>query len=205
MPEYRSFRNARSFARSLELSSQKEWYQYCKGQLKGYPSKPKDIPTGPSVVYKGKGWWDTHDWLGLRNRKISYQRTGHRPFVEARNFTRSLKLSSKKEWYQYCKGQLKGYPSKPKDIPTGPSAVYKGRGWKDTPDWLGYTGGKGFRSFENARNFARSLKLSSQKEWYQYCKGQLKGYPSKPKDIPSYPLSIYKGKGWRNMRDWLGN
>ena len=191
--KWRPFTKARKFAHSLKLSSQKEWYQYCRGELKGYPPKPEDIPKAPQNMYKGKGWQDTSDWLG--NGKI------HLPFIEARKFVRSLKLSSQKEWYQYCKGELKGYPPKPKNISASPMRVYKGKDWQGMPDWLG----NGRIAFIEARKFARSLKLSSQKEWYQYCKGELKGYPPKPKNIPASPIGVYKGKGWQGYPDWLGN
>ena len=201
------FIEARKFARSLKLSSVKEWYRYCRGELKGHPPRPEDIPKAPPNAYKSKGWQDYPDWLG--NGKIPYQRVGHLPFIEARKFARSLKLSSVKEWHQYYKGELKGYPPKPKNIPACPEDVYKGKEWQDYPDWLG--NGRispqrvGHLPFIEARKFARSLKLSSKKEWHQYCKGELKGYPPKPKNIPTWPRAVYKGKGWQDYPDWLGN
>ena len=198
---HRSFTDAQSFVRSLKLNTQKEWLCYCKGKLKGYPSKPKDIPASPQRVYKGKGWDGMRDWLGTK--KITY-----RPFEEARSFARSLKLSSYEEWSKYCKGKLKGYPPKPKDIPASPQRVYKDKEWGGVSDWLG--NGKtiwqrnGHRSFTDTRSFVRSLQRSSYEEWVKYCKGELKGYPPKPKDIPGNPRRTYNGKGWDGMRDWLG-
>ena len=198
--KWRPFAEARKFARSLKLSSQKEWYRYCRGKLKDYPPKPKDIPASPKNVYKDKGWQGTADWLG--NGSIPYQRKGHLPFAEARKFARSLKLSSQKEWLRYCRGELEAYPPKPKDIPVSPQDVYKGKGWTGTRDWLMKKKSK-WRSFAEARSFARSLKLNSQEEWYWYCTGKLKDYPPKPKDIPASPKNVYKGKGWTGTRDWL--
>ena len=192
--KWRPFAEARSFARSLKLNSQEEWLRYCRGKLKDYPPKPKDIPVSPQSVYKGKGWTSTRDWLGSK----------WRPFAEARKFARSLKLSSWKEWLRYCRGELEAYPPKPKDILVSPQKVYKGKGWTGTRDWLG-TKKVSCRPFAEARKFVRSLKLSSQKEWYRYCRGELEAYPPKPKDIPSTPHRVYKGKGWQGMSDWLGN
>ena len=201
------FTKARKFTRSLKLSSVKEWQQYCRGELKGYPPKPKNIPARPGVLYKGEGWQGYPDWLG--NGRVSYQQGGHLPFIEARKFARSLKLSFQKEWRQYYRGELKGYPPKPKNIPASPANAYKGKGWQNMSDWLGngrvsYQQGGGL-PFTKARKFTRSLKLSSYKKWRQYCRGELKGYPPRPKNIPANPANAYKGKGWQGYPDWLGN
>jgi exonuclease I len=56
-----------------------------------------------------------------------------------------------------------------------------------------------YKSFEEARDFVRKLKLINTKEWQDYCKsGQ------KPEDIPAAPERIYKQDGWKGMGDWLG-
>ncbi len=58
---------------------------------------------------------------------------------------------------------------------------------------------KKFRSFEDARKFAQSLKLKSSNEWKEYCKsGQ------RPNDIPYKPQEVYKNKGWIGWGDFLG-
>ena len=93
------------------------------------------------------------------------------PFEQAREFARSLNLAGSKEWFDYCRsGQ------RPKDIPYAPEKVYKEQ-WKGLSDWLG-TGRNLYAtknsgnllSFEKAREFARSLNLSGQKEWAKYCR-----------------------------------
>ena len=127
--KWRSFEEAREFARSLKLSSHREWELYCKGELKGYPPKPKDIPSAPQSVYKDKGWAGTRNWL--RTKKITY-----RPFTEARSFVHSLKLSSREEWLRYCRGEMKDRPPRPKDIPKTPRQVYQAKGWRGMNDWL---------------------------------------------------------------------
>jgi hypothetical protein len=101
-------------------------------------------------------------------------------------------------------------PKKPDDIPTKPGRIYKDSGWVRLGDWLG-TGTIAprlmkYRSFEEARKFARGLSLKNGKEWQLYTKGELKvkGKPKKPNDIPSYPNQTYKKSGWISMPDWLG-
>ena len=80
-----------------------------------------------------------------------------RPFEEAREFARSLCLKSGIEWIKYCRGKLPHYAKKPEDIPTKPEKVYKDQ-WIRMQDWLGAGSRRGgWKSFEEAREFARSL------------------------------------------------
>ena len=57
-----------------------------------------------------------------------------------------------------------------------------------------------WKPFEEAREFARSLKLRSVSEWQQYAKTD-----ERPNDIPSTPGRTYKNDGWNGYGDWLGN
>ena len=59
---------------------------------------------------------------------------------------------------------------------------------------------KAWRPFEEARVFARSLKLRSKTEWFQYRKSG-----ERPDDIPKSPNDVYKNDGWKGWIDWLGN
>ncbi len=55
-----------------------------------------------------------------------------------------------------------------------------------------------FLPFEEARSFARSLRLRSKRAWNAYCASG-----EKPATLPSHPEHAYKGK-WKNWGDWLG-
>ena len=134
-----------------------------------------------------------------RNRKKNWDGVSRwMHFSSCRAFARSLGLKSEKEWRAWWKvpGQ------RPEDVPTNPQRVYAGFGWKGYGDFLG-TGnvrnGKGtFKSFNEARAFARGLKLSSVKAWYAWSKDH------RPSDIPSTPDRTYKEAGWINWGDFLG-
>ncbi|MCK5536604.1 MAG: hypothetical protein KAI79_07240, partial [Bacteroidales bacterium] len=117
-----------------------------------------------------------------------------RPFEEAREFVRSLRLENGNEWKLYCKKQN----SKPRDIPSTPNQIYKLIGWNGIKDWLGTE----YLPFVEARRFTRELGLKSQKEWNQYSKSELEGYENKPYNIPSTPSNIYAE--WNGIKDWLG-
>ena len=200
------FNEARKFVRKLNMKTIKEWTSYCKGELSHLPSKPLGIPSYPNESYENHEWISWTDWLGhgiLPPHLINY-----RSHEEARSFVRALKLQREKEWAAYCKGELLDLPPKPADIPASPEYKYENKGWINFGDWLGTgsvaTRERKYRNFESARKFARSLKLKGQKEWSSYCKGEISNLPTKPNDIPADPSSVYKGKGWINLGDWLG-
>tara|TARA_Y100000813_G_C24107142_1_gene325945 strand:- start:53 stop:289 length:237 start_codon:yes stop_codon:yes gene_type:complete len=68
-------------------------------------------------------------------------------------------------------------------------------------DWLGTKPGWDgtYLSFEEAREYVRSLGLKSEKEWKDYCNSG-----KKPHNIPKSANSTYKGDGWKGLLDFLG-
>ena len=124
--QYRSFKKARAFARSLGLKSGTEWRDYCKSG-----KKPDDIPANPNQTYANDGWVGWGDWLGTG--RIASRLRKYRSYKKARAFVRGLNLKSGTEWRDYCKSG-----KKPADIPTKPYRTYAEDGWAGTSDWLGY-------------------------------------------------------------------
>jgi len=125
----------------------------------------------------------------------SVGRANWRKFEDARAFVRSLKLEGQLDWAAYCSSG-----NKPADIPAAPEAVYANV-WMNWGNWLGtgrYSGA--MRSFEDARAFARKLKLKSASQWHAYC-----GSGKKPKDLPRNPSQAYAKSGWISWGDWLGH
>ena len=214
------FREAREFAHKLNLKSSSEWIKYYKGEISGVTPLPKSMPTNPQATYKTEGWKNWNDWLGL-NRvprliepKLDYQNKWM-PFREARDFARSLKIESFKDWILYCKGGKGTLPEKPKAIPMNPQSAYLTNGWINWGDWLGtadiriikeeHVQKKNWRQFEEARIFARSLGLFSQTEWIKYWLSEdYEGLPDLPPDIPKVPETTYDNLGWIDYDDWLG-
>ena len=189
--KYRSFEEARIFAQKLKLLNAKEWINYAKSN-----EKPIDIPSSPQNTYKEKGWISFGDWLGTGriadNKKIFIN------FVDARKYARNLKLTKKESWNEHCKST-----SFPINIPKKPNEKYKNNGWSGWGDWLGTdsiaTFNRTYKSFDEAREYIRSLNLSNQNDWRNLIKsGKL------PIDIPSAPNTVYKDKGWISLGDWIG-
>jgi hypothetical protein len=174
------------------LGSQSDWFTFARKTSE----RPFDIPARPQEVYAGKGWSGWGDWLGTGN--IAPKNRIYRSFEEAKAFVQDLGLRSQREWKAYIKtGDL------PPDIPAHPEYVYRDAGWSSLGDWLG-TGtiasrGRTFRRFEEARLFARRLKLTSAREWL--INTRTMGFPS---DLPKRPDKIYEKQGWVNWADWLG-
>ena len=117
-------------------------------------------------------------------------------FTEARNYTVSLNLKSYKDWIKHFKKTQRAY-----NYPSNPREIYKDE-WLGWGDFLG-TGNisnreKKFLSFEEAREWARNLNLSSEREWRTHLKSQ-----EIPKHIPSNPNSTY-GDDWISWPNFLG-
>ena len=185
--KYRTYKEARKFARSLKLKSWTEWNNFSTSG-----KKPGDIPTNPAFVYKNKGWVNMGDFLGTGNVHTK----NFRSFEESREFARSLRLKSRAYW-----NKLTMTRKFPKDVPVSPEQIYK-KEWTNWGDFLG-TGkianqNRKFRPFKEARKFVRSLGLKNYKEWEEYRKSS-----KIPSDIPGDPNRFYK-KEWTSYGDWLG-
>lgn len=186
--QYRSFTDARAFARELGFKNKAEWDDYCRSG-----KKPTGIPMKPDRAY-GSEFQGYGDWLGTgRPGPGNYT---FLPFAEARTFAHALKLKNHKEWSTYCASGKKPY-----NIPSAPNETYgvEFQGWGD---WLG-TGyisnrHRKHRPFAEARAFVHTLGLGNQKEWVKYCSSG-----NKPEDIPTNPQRAYKPQ-FKGMGDWLG-
>ena len=142
-------------------------------------------------------------WAPEKKLRFTPPQGGWRSFEAARTYARNVGLSDKRAWGRWCKtsGHL-AY-----DIPAAPHMVkqYKGK-WVSWGDWLG-TGNvvgrlpKQFRSFADARAFARSLHLPSKEAWHRWC-----SEGKRPTDIPCSPRQVYTAaQGWAGWADFLGN
>src|ERR1700733_6974240 len=190
--EFRPFREAKAFVRSLELKNNKEFRTWSKSN-----KRPNDIPTAPDHVYADEEWISWGDFLGTG--VIGPTEKNFKPFNEARIFARSLKFKMRKEWENWAKTK-----NRPHDIPASPSITYKNKGWNGWGDWLG-TGviahfNKKFRPFHEARDFARSLLLSGKDEWARWAKSS-----ARPIDIPTAPDRTYAKLGWNGWGYFLGS
>ena len=157
------FKHALLYARSLKLVSRTGWRVWCKSG-----GRPANIPSVPEKRYKLNGWQGHGHWLGTGTAATKDQQ--FLPFRQALLHARSLKLKPEKEWRAWRKSA-----ARPGNVPACPEAVYKHGGWQGYGHWLG-TGNVGvkkdqqFLPFTKALLHARSLKLKSANEWWDWCK-----------------------------------
>ena len=121
-----SFKKARKFARELNLSTYRDWIEYCKSG-----KRPIYIPANPAQTYRSQ-FTGYGDWLGTGT--VSTHKIIFLPFKKARKFVHKLELRSRKEWEIYCKSG-----AKPKYIPLYPNKIYKDK-YIDMAHWLGSSG-----------------------------------------------------------------
>jgi superfamily II DNA or RNA helicase len=183
---WRSYEEAKKYAQSLNLKSQKEWFAHIKSK-----DFPKDIPKGPYKVYK-KSWINWGDFLGTG--RIADRDRIYRPFEEARKFARTLKLKNNNEWITFSKsGKL------PNDIPRSINQTYK-KEFKGMPDFLGinrYSTYDKILSYKDTQNFAIKNKIKSSSEWFKFCKNN-----ELPKGLPVNPR-VKHSKKWISWGSFL--
>src|SRR5262249_8517539 len=198
---WRSFEEARDFARKLGLRSHVEWWRWSSGQLKdrNWGELPPDIPATPERVYV-EHWDSWGDWLG-HGRRIK----GSRPFEEAREYARTLKLKSNTEWRERARDRSFANKNRlPDDIPSSPDNVYK-KEWISWGDWLGTRRRRGERSwmpYASGRALARKLGLTSGGEFIKWWRGRLKHKIERPADMPMHPDRVYSE--FKDWPDFLG-
>lgn len=204
-----TFEEARTFVRSLNLNSFKDWKEYCKSG-----NKPNNIPGDPSKGYKNNGWINWGDWLGTFN--VSNKNKQFISFEEAKETIKKLNLKSRKDYEKYQSDMIEKFKNTSiknppsgsgktlpnnqvfgriyRSLPSNPNVAYVGP-WKGWNDFLGVKSNE-FLPFEDARNFVRSLNLKNVRDWEEYRK-------LKPDNIPSLPKNIYNND-WISWGDWLG-
>lgn len=197
---------ARNFARKLRLKNQSEYREWSVGRLRrrGLPVRPRSIPANPDQIYSNQ-WRGFNDFLGTPKPRNMLRIWW--PFKKAREYVRSLGLSSYLEYKEWSNGRLKNKPKFPDDIPAHPYGVYGNeKEWKGISDFLGSKpSGKYVQmwSFFKARSFVRKLKLGSRTEYSKWANGGLRGLPERPPEVPVVPSKKYLSY-WRGWDNWLG-
>ncbi|XRB10847.1 hypothetical protein RI054_01g06610 [Pseudoscourfieldia marina] len=188
---FRSFEDARAFVRTLGLKSWEEWKAWSSSG-----KRPHDIPGAPNRTYASSGWTSLSDFLGYAEGQCA--RGSFRSFEDARAFVRTLGLKNQKQWKAWSKSG-----KRPHDIPGAPEKTYRSSGWLSLGDFLGFADGKvaagSFRTFADARTYARTLGLKSKEEWQAWSASG-----ARPHDIPSTPDRTYASSGWLSLGDFLG-
>ena len=134
----------------------------------------------------------------LKDKKGKKHYVNYIPFYKARSYARNLRLKSRADWNRFIKSG-----KKPKNIPTAPQGVYK-KEWKNWGDWLGtiiLSTSEMYNRIEynTAKKIVRKYKLKNQAEYKKIWKKKLK-----PLGISKNPSRIFKNKGWKDWKDFIG-
>jgi hypothetical protein len=181
------FEEARVWARSQGLASEKEWRELRKAGL------PENIPTNPNRTYAEwwKGWGD---FLGQGQSK--YRSRTYRSFEEARDWAVSQGIKSLREWLLACTEDRI-----PFDIPRSPWRAYEK--WVSAPHFFSQPERKAknraWRSYEEAAQWVKRRGLASREDW-----GAALRAGEVPPDIPTNPQAVYAESGWRGFPAFLG-
>ena len=126
--KFKSFEEHRKYAHSLKLKQVKDWFHLSKSK-----KKPIDIVLNPQRRFR-KQWKGWGDFLGtgIKQGKSPRDEKRYRSFDELKKFVKKSNIKSRKDWEKFIKSR-----KKPKDIPVAIWGVYKNKGWKGWPDFLG--------------------------------------------------------------------
>lgn len=187
------FEKARDIARRYKLHYREEWDALVQGEME----IPDGVPPDPDRIYKYFGWKSWKDWLVHPDERLEYS-----TFYQAREFTRCLRLKTKKEWMKYISQKEAIHLKYRILLPEKPWLEYKNKGWVNWSDWLGTN--VHFKDFKTTRKFIRSRKFKTIKDWKEYCNVKTSKHGKKAKNIYAFPNIAFKNSGWRGWDDWFG-
>ena len=184
-------------ARKYKLAYPDEWEALVKGEGENKEPIPDGVPPNPDKIYKYFGWKGWTDWLVHPKDRKDYS-----TFYTAREFVRSLRLKTKKDWKEYISQKNPVHLNYRILLPTKPWLEFKNKGWKGWSDWLGTN--VQFKDFKTTRKFIRSRKLKTIKDWKEYCYVKTSKHGKKAKNIYAFPDIAFKNSGWKGWDDWFG-
>ena len=191
-----SYEDAKKHIHTLGLKKQSDWNEFVKlRQL------PENIPYSPVGIYKRRDEWKTWaDWLGSGITSSYEIGEKHLSYDNAKKYIKKFKFKSSREYDKYVRDNNIDF------LPISHGKYSRQGVWKGWGDYLGHGGlsnqerGKNFRSFESAREFARSLGLKNREEWNEFINTS-----KMPNDIPRWPSDLKIYPKWNGWGDWLGN
>jgi len=177
----------------LERFTYKEAMQYCLDNniktvsefKKRVDVLPKEMPRFPHYEYKDE--WVSYPIFFSTNRKSI--RIEYATFDETKKYIKDNKLYTKSNWLNNTKN-----PDFPINIPKQPDRYFKIK-YKHLAgfEWMPYKELKKYIKI-NLKN-----KVYNKKTWESWGRGDMKGLPKKPINIPSEPIKTYeecKGLGY---------
>lgn len=171
---YLTYGEAKKAVRILSIKTRTEYN-------KRYKEAPK-LPSSPEYIYKGIGWIDYYNFLGVK-APIYYE-----TFEEAKKAVIKLGVISRKEYIEQ-----KRYREDPK-LPSQPSTYYKNIGWTKWDEFIIIC----YLTYEEANEAVQKLGVKTRTDYIKY-----KRYKEDAL-LPSNPEKRYNKKGWVDWYHFLG-
>jgi superfamily II DNA or RNA helicase len=122
--EFADFETARDIVRGFNLGTHRDFVDWTKS-----PAYQDSIPIAADRNYRDTGWKSWPDFLGTEPRS---PKRGWRDFYEAKQFVQTMGFNTSRAYRDWASS-----PESPSEIPVSADSVYRGRGWKSWPDFLG--------------------------------------------------------------------
>lgn len=198
--EFLSYKEASEFVKQQGIKTAQEYQDWAAGKKDSLPQRPENIPSCPHQEYAGYGWQGYGHFLGTG--RVANMHRKFLPFSKARKFARRLQLQTATEWQEYSAGRLLGL-TRPDNIPSNPQLTYKGKGWVNFADWLGYEINSPFH--HSFLPYKEAAKLISKFELYtrkEYC-ALLDRDKALAKLLPRNPDKVYRDEGYGGLDRYL--
>ena len=191
--QYLPYEVAREIVKAKQFKNLKEWQLYAR------EGRPENIPSHPDKSYRNQGWRGYKHWLGTENMSHQDRSKEFLGLVEAKKYLEDIGIKTLQEYRLL----LTQRPELKSILSENAHRTYKNRGWKGYGDYFGTNNVKAgsieYVSFEEAREFAWKFKLKNQNMWFKLSKTS-----AKPINIPAAVSRVYKDKGWKGWKDFLG-
>lgn len=191
--KYLSYDELKKYVRGNNILTKQ---QYINHVSENYLVGDKNIPYNPSTFYSKDIW---EGWsIFLRNEiyKKNYNGTYYN-YSDCKKVIKKYDFTSKDNFLKRIKDVIKDDIR----IPYSPSTIYK----KEWQGWIEFLDTNNdieqisdLVSFEVARDYARSLNLKLQRQWYEI------KWIDLTKGMTKRPEKLYRDKGWIDWYDFLG-
>lgn len=200
------YERAQEIVRAAGITSRLQYEQARRaGKL------PRGLPALPPAHYveEWEGW---PEFVGKEARR-SVKPGAAMPFEQARELARAQGFRSQVDFQRWVFSD-----DFPPGMPRSPYVVYRDRGWKGWPDFLGIDSVQGRRrlieegrgsdgathlpetaTFSAARRYVRELHLNSIFDYRRWANSGLR-----PEHIPESPEVVYQNTGWKGWPNFLG-
>ena len=113
--DYVSYEKAQKIVRKAGIKTATEFW--------AWKLKPEGMPSTPYVIYKDKGWESWQEFFGTGVPFVAL------PYRDSQKLVQKAGIKTVTEFY--------AWKPKPFGVPSTPDRDYKGRGWKNWPEFFG--------------------------------------------------------------------